>query len=143
MENNLKTFTQFVNESSNTDRVQYKDGDLVDMPNFAYLSNEQLEELDIPADIIEDEYTEVQNEIVNAALDKIVLDIEETGEEYFDITVNLEDSTFTLYGIYDASYIDYMEFGSEGKFKIYEPIQVDGLPITLPLPKKVKSLLLI
>ena len=133
----IKGFQQFVNESNG----HHSDlsGQSVSFQNFAFLSDEQLENLDLSAQDQEDAFDEVATAMIGQLDQKIGLntDSEEMyyDLEYYDITVDLENGTYTLHGVYEADAATY-------SLNINKPIEVNAkLPMTLPLPQVVSDIL--
>jgi hypothetical protein len=147
----IKGFSQFVNESRGT-RIDHF-GNLITDPDLsgqampfhhiAYLSDEQIEDLDLSDDDIidmDDAFDEVMTAMVDPLLQKIGFD--DRHDEmlhydvvYYDITVDLVNGTYTLHGVYEATATD--EY-----LRINKPIKVSAqLPITLPIPDLVSGIL--
>lgn len=137
MEKIIKGFQQFVNESNG--HHSNLSGQTVDFQNFAFLSDEQLSSIDLSAQDQEDSFSEVESAMLDALIEKIGLDTNpdemDYDLEYFDITVDLENNTYTLHGVYEADAATY-------SININQPIKVRAkLPMTLPLPKVVTDIL--
>lgn len=133
----IKGFQQFVNES--TDNRSDLSGQTVSFQNFAFLSDEQLEGIDLSMQDQEDAFGEVEDAMIGALVQKIGLDTNpdemDYDLEYFDITVDLENNTYTLHEVYKADASSY-------SIGIRQPIKVRAkLPMTLPLPKVVSDIL--
>ena len=139
----IKGFQQFVNEGHG----QHSDlsGQSVSFQNFAFLSDEQLQNLDLSGQDQDDAFDEVAIAMVDPLLQKLGLNLSPDGQssdgmtyydlEYYDITVDLENGTYTLHGVYEADAASY-------SLNIVKPIKVNAqLPITLPIPKVVSDII--
>jgi hypothetical protein len=123
---------QKINQTTNTQQRPNLSGTQVEMQSFAFLSDSQLLNSGIPIEIQDDCYGEVLDAMLNPIIKKCDLDLDCSKEdydvEYLDITVDIENSTYTLHGVYKANVNSY-------SFSIVSPIKVNSeLPLTLPLP---------
>jgi len=140
MQKLIKGFQQFVNESRET-RPDLS-GQVMPFQNIAFLSDEQLEDLDLSDEDIrdlEDAGDEMTLAMLDPLIQKIGLDTDPDERdydlEYYDITVDLGNGTYTLHGVYEADATSY-------SLNIKQPIEASAqLPITLPIPDLVSGIL--
>jgi hypothetical protein len=127
------------NQTTNTQQRPNLSGTQVEMQSFAFLSDSQLLNSGIPIEIQDDCYGKVLDAMLNPIIKKCDLDLDCSKEdydvEYLDITVDIENSTYTLHGVYKANVNSY-------SFSIVSPIKVNSeLPITFPIPSILLNML--
>jgi hypothetical protein len=130
---------QKINQTTNTQQRPNLSGTQVEMQAFAFLSESQLLDSGIPIKIQDDCYPDVWDAMINPILNKCDLDLNSSKEdfdvEYFDITVDIENSTYTLHGVYKANVNSY-------SLSIVQQLNVNlELPLTLPLPSILLNIL--
>jgi hypothetical protein len=130
---------QKINQTTNTQQRPNLSGTQVEMQAFAFLSESQLLDSGIPIEIQDDCYSDVWDAMINPILNKCDLDLNSSKEdfdvEYFDITVDIENSTYTLHGVYKANVNSY-------SLSIVQQLNVNlELPLTLPLPSILLNIL--
>ena len=142
MQKIIKGFTEFINEGLDAeDRAELGQlgfptrpeprlmpGEEVNFPNFMFLSDDQLSDLDV-------DLSDQQMELVNGQMEEALYELVpgdparfENGV-YFDVEVDLENRTYSLLGVYEiAEVFSY-------SLEIGEPLELEvSLPITLALP---------
>jgi hypothetical protein len=162
----IKRFTQFVNEA-NDESSRYFDTErsmkdfgitsdlsnsLQEHPNFGYLSDDQVYQIikkydpdgnrDL-AEIMSDWAGEVFEAMQRPIVDKIDLakyeEEADSSNVFFDVTVDLPKSTYTVWDIYNASATSPTalpgKLGIRDWFNVYEKFEIPELPITLSIPK--------
>ena len=110
-------------------------GTIKDHYQIAFLSDEQTANLNLDQDYLCDMHADVF-EIMDAQIFKAInMDLQDQPEEYYlDISVDLENQTFQVHDIYEATY------GTYGII-IESNLNLQVLPITLPLLDEVKAIL--
>ena len=116
-------------------KEKLKPGTIKDHYNIAFISDEQFDQLSLDLDWVDDHHADAFDIMDTQIFRAIQMKLEDQPEEYYlDISVDLENKTFEVHDIYEASY------GTYG-IVVGESLNNAALPITLPLTDKVRELL--
>jgi hypothetical protein len=100
-----------------------------EFPDFAFLTPSQIDDLKNSdhsvIQRIEDNDNDVECQMIDLIVDKLNLDRD--NEYYFDITVSLNDLTFTINSIHESDYGTY-------NIIVNDKLDLPQLPMTLPMP---------
>ena len=101
-----------------------------DFPKFAFLTQSQIDDLKnsdhTVIQRIENNDVDLQCQMIDLISDKLNLDRD--NEYYFDITVSINDLTFTINSIHNSDYGTY-------NIIVNDKLDLPQLPITLTMPQ--------